>query len=172
LKKKPWLAHPWLTGLLAITWLLLQHSFALVHVLTAVLVGIFIPRLLHTFLAPAARLRVLPMLRLTRIVLWDIVVSNITVARLVLGPVGNMRPAWVPVPLALSDPTAIALFATIITTTPGTVSCSIHEERGEILVHALTCDDPVQMAIDMKSRYEQPLLAIFEQGHQYPKDET
>ena len=58
--------------------------------------------------------------------------------------------------------TAIALLATIITTTPGTVSCTIDEERNEILVHALNCDDPAQMAADIKARYEAPLLAIFE----------
>ncbi len=162
MKKKLWLAHPWLSGLLALTWLLLQHSVETVHLLSAVLIGIFVPRLLQGFLPPATHLQVLPMLHLTRIVLWDIVVSNITVARLVLGPIKKMRPAWVPVPLSLSHPTAIALFATIITTTPGTVSCTINQKRREILVHALDCEDPQQMAIDMKNRYELPLLAIFE----------
>lgn len=161
--KKPWLAHPWLSSLLALTWLLLQHSVEAVHVLSALLIGIGVPRLLHGFLPVATRLRVLPMLYLTRIVLWDILVSNLTVARLVLGPMAKMRPAWVPVPLALTHPTAIALFATIITTTPDTVSCTINEERGEILVHALNCDNPQQMATDMKNRYELPLLAIFAQ---------
>jgi multicomponent K+:H+ antiporter subunit E len=161
MKKKPWLAHPWLSGLLALTWLLLQHSVEPVHILSAGLIGIFVPRLLQGFLLPATHLQILPMLHLTRVVLWDIVVSNITVARLVLGPVQKMRPAWVPVPLALSHPTAIALFATIITTTPGTVSCTINEKRREILVHALDCEDPQQMATDMKNRYEMPLIAIF-----------
>jgi multicomponent K+:H+ antiporter subunit E len=156
------LSHPWLTALLAASWLLLQHSLAPVHLLSAVLIGVLIPRLLHGFLPPATALRVTPMLHLLRVVLWDIVVSNITVARLVLGPLSKLRPAWVPVPLALTHPTAISLLATIITTTPGTVSCTIDEQRRQILVHALDCGDPVQMAIDIKNRYEVPLLAIFE----------
>jgi multicomponent K+:H+ antiporter subunit E len=42
------------------------------------------------------------------------------------------------------------------------VSCTIDEERHEILVHALNCDDPAQMAAEIKSRYETPLLEIFE----------
>ncbi|MEX1166263.1 MAG: Na+/H+ antiporter subunit E, partial [Hydrogenophaga sp.] len=54
-----------------------------------------------------------------------------------------------------------ALFASIITTTPGTVSAVIDEERRLIWVHALNCDDAGAMAADMKSRYEAPLLAIF-----------
>ena len=161
MKPQGWLAHPWLSTLLALTWLLLQHSLEPVHLLSAVLIGLILPRLLRHFLPQAASLRVQPALRLLRFVLWDILVSNITVARLVLGSNQRLRPAWVPVPLALTHPTAISLFASIITTTPGTVSCTIDEARKVILVHALDCDDPVQMAADMKDRYEVLLLAIF-----------
>lgn len=161
MKPQGWLAHPWLSTLLALTWLLLQHSLEPVHLLSAVLIGLILPRLLRQFLPQAASLRVQPALRLLRFVLWDILVSNITVARLVLGSNQSLRPAWVPVPLALTHPTAISLFASIITTTPGTVSCTIDEARKVILVHALDCNDPVQMAADMKDRYEVLLLAIF-----------
>jgi len=161
-KKQRWLTHPWLSVLLAVTWLLLQHSLSIFHLLSGVLIGLIVPRLLKDFLPAPRRLNMRAAVRLGGVVLWDIVVSNITVARLVLGPMSRMQPAWVPVPLTLTNPTAIALLATIITTTPGTVSCTIDEERNEILVHALNCDDPAQMAADIKTRYEAPLLAIFE----------
>lgn len=161
-KKQRWLTHPWLSVLLAITWLLLQHSLSIFHLLSGVLIGLIVPRLLKDFLPDPRRLNMRAAVRLGGVVLWDIVVSNITVARLVLGPMSRPQPAWVPVPLTLTNPTAIALLATIITTTPGTVACTIDEERHEILVHALNCDDPAQMAADIKARYEAPLLAIFE----------
>ncbi|MDP3604513.1 MAG: Na+/H+ antiporter subunit E, partial [Polaromonas sp.] len=67
-----------------------------------------------------------------------------------------------------SHPTAISLLASIITTTPGTVSCLIDEERKHILVHALDCSDPLQMAADIKTRYENPLRAIFESRSDTP----
>ena len=54
------------------------------------------------------------------------------------------------------------LLATIITTTPGTVSCVVDDEAHEIWVHALDCGDPQEMAAQIKQRYEQPLLEIFE----------
>ncbi len=161
-KKQRWLTHPLLSVLLAVTWLLLQHSLSVFHVLSGVLIGLIVPRLLKDFLPDPRRLNMRAVVRLGGVVLWDIVVSNIVVARLVLGPMSRPQPAWVPVPLTLTNPTAIALLATIITTTPGTVSCTIDEERNEILVHALHCDDPAQMAADIKARYEAPLLAIFE----------
>lgn len=162
MKKKPWLAHPWLSSLLGITWLLLQQSVEPFHLLSAVLIGLILPRLLHGFLPHSGQVNITPALRLTGVVLWDIVMSNIIVARLVLGPLSHMQPGWVEVPLTLRNPTAISLFATIITTTPGTVSCTVDEDRWVILVHALDCSDAPQMAADMKARYEQPLMAIFE----------
>ncbi len=161
-RKKSWFGHPWLSAMLALSWLLLQHSVEPVHVLSAVLIGIVIPRLLHDFLPRPSKIKVLPAVRLTRFVLWDILMSNIAVAKLVLGPMSRPQPAWVAVPLTLTHPTAISLLAAIITTTPGTVSCTVDEEQHVILVHALDCSDPAQMAIDIKDRYEVLLLAIFE----------
>jgi len=102
-----------------------------------------------------------PVPRLLLRVLIDIVVSNIVVARIVLWPWSRPQPAWVVVPLDLKHPTAITLFATIITTTPGTVSCVVDETRRVILVHALDCSDAAAAAADMKARYEAPLKEIF-----------
>ena len=99
--------------------------------------------------------------RLTLVVLKDIVLSNITVARLVLGSMATPRPAWLEVPLASGHPRVNALFASIITTTPGTVSAVVDEQRHCIWVHALNCDDAQAMIDDMKNRYEAPLMRIF-----------
>jgi multicomponent K+:H+ antiporter subunit E len=164
MKKAPWFAHRWLSVLLGMSWLLLQQSLAPVHLLSALAIGLVVPRMLHGFLPTSTAIRFVPALRLTAVVLGDIVTSNITVARLVLGPMRKLRPAWVPVPLELQNPTAISLLAAIITTTPGTVSCTVDESRRRILVHALDCADPIQMAVDIKSRYEAALMVIFRQS--------
>lgn len=155
-----WLAHPVLSLLLALSWLALSNSLALVHLLAAALIGVVVPRLIHAFLPQAGTLRWAPAIRLTGVVLWDIVVSNITVARLVLGPIDGMQPLWLKVPLASRHPRMNALFASIITTTPGTVSCVVDEEHSCIWVHAIHGTDGPAMVTDMKQRYEQPLLHI------------
>lgn len=165
MKSRRWLAHPALSVLLAASWLLMQHSLEGVHLLSAALIGLVVPWLIDPFLADTTPIRWVPAARLTRRVVWDVIVSNFVVARLVLGPMPALRPAWVPVKLALTHPTAISLLATIITTTPGTVSCTIDEARRTIWVHALDCGDPGQLAADIKASYEQPLLAIFESTH-------
>jgi multicomponent K+:H+ antiporter subunit E len=156
-----WLAHPVLSVLLGVSWLALSHSLALFHLLSAALIGLLVPRLLHGFLLNVGIVRWGPVLGLVRVVLWDIVMSNITVAKLVLGPLERMQPAWLPVPLACDHAHVNALFASIITTTPGTVSCVVDESRRVIWVHALNCDAAQAMIDDMKTRYEAPLMQIF-----------
>ena len=153
-----WFAHPVLSLLLGMSWLALSNSLELVHILSAVLIGLIIPKLVGTFMPPADRMHWPSAIRLVGVVLWDIVVSNITVARLVLGSMDKPQPLWIPVPLATRHPRVNALFASIITTTPGTVSCVVDEQQGVIWVHALNGDDPAAMAQDMKERYEVPLL--------------
>jgi len=161
--KPRWFGHPVLSLLLAVTWLLLQQSLAPGNLIMAVLLGVLLPRLLHGFLGEPVRVRKWgTVLRFTGIVLWDIVSANFTVARIVLSPFSRPHPAWVTVPLDLQNPIAISLFATIITTTPGTVSCVVDTERGYILVHALDCHDTAAAAAEIKARYEVPLKEIFE----------
>lgn len=155
--------HPWLSALLAASWIALQQSLALPQLITAAVLGWGLPQLLHGFLGPATRLRNgRTALRFTLLVLHDIVVANFTVARMVLSPWSQPQPGWVEVPLDIRHPTGIVLLATVITTTPGTVSCIVDEPGRRILVHALDCPDAAAMAADMKARYERPLMEMFE----------
>ncbi len=162
MKPRGLLSHPLLSLLVAAAWLLLQQSLAPGNLITAALLGLLLPRLLHGFLPEPVRVqRWSTVLRLLGVVLWDIVKSNLIVARIVLSPGSRPQPAWVPVPLDLEHPLAITLFAAIITTTPGTVSCVVDARRRQILVHALDCTDGAAAAADMKARYEAPLKEIF-----------
>ncbi len=158
-----WVPYPVMSLLIGVTWLVLQGSLSPSNGLTALLLAWLLPLLLATFLGDAwPRRRATVMLRLLAVLLWDIVSANLTVAWLVLWPRADARPAWLVVPLRLRSPRAIALLASIISITPGTVSCTVDEERFEILVHALDCDDAPAMVEAIKSRYEMALMEIFE----------
>lgn len=161
-RPRRWFTHPVLSLLLAAGWLMLQQSLAPAHLASALVLALVVPRLVLGFLGPPTRPRAMRfMLRFVAIVLWDIVVSNLAVARIVLDPRSKPQPAWVPVELELRHPLGVTLLAAIITMTPGTVSCVVDEARGTILVHALDCTDAAAMAAQIKARYEQPLRRIF-----------
>lgn len=160
---KRWLPHPWVSAFVAAAWILLQGSFAPANLLWAAVLGIGLPWLAAAFPGESRPVRVgLAALRLGAVVLKDIVTANIAVARIVLSPRFVPQPAWVRVPVSLQDPRGIALLATIVTNTPGTVSCVVDEDRREILVHALHAPDPQAVADEIAQRYERPLKEIFE----------
>ena len=100
-------------------------------------------------------------LRLALVVLHDIVKANLEVALRILGPESRIHPAYVWVPLDITSPQGIAVFASIITMTPGTLSCEVSDDRRWLLVHAFHADDPAAVAAEVKSRYEAPLREIF-----------
>ena len=74
----------------------------------------------------------------------------------------QLHPKWYRVPLETEHEQVNTLLAMIITTTPGTVSAGIDQERGDILVHALSTDHAELDIQDIKQRYEMPLLEIFD----------
>ncbi|MBP9944414.1 MAG: monovalent cation/H+ antiporter subunit E, partial [Desulfomicrobium sp.] len=93
--------------------------------------------------------------------LWDIVIANLTVARLILGPVRRLRPAFITFPLDLKNDFAITVLAHSLSLTPGTVSSKVSEDRSTLLIHVLDLDDEEVLVQRIKERYEAPLKEIF-----------
>ncbi len=157
-----WLPHPFVSFLVFLSWLMLSHSLDLTDILVAILLAIIIPRLVGPFISRTPHIHWTPAVKLFFVVLWDIIVSNFRVAKMVLGPMNQLHPRWYRVPLETEHEEVNTLLAMIITTTPGTVSAGIDQERGDILVHALSSDDTELDIQEIKKRYETPLLEIFD----------
>lgn len=154
---------PLLSLTLWIGWLLLNRTLAPAHLVLGAMLALAIPCLT---LAPERGARGIrrpwPALRLTAVVLRDIVVSAVEVSRRVLGPEAAITPGFVRVPLALTDANAIATLAGIITMTPGTLTCDVAVDRSHLVVHAFHLTDADALVADIKLRYEAPLREIFE----------
>jgi multicomponent K+:H+ antiporter subunit E len=160
------LPSPLLSALLFLAWLMLNESVSAGHLLLALVLALVLPWWSNRFRPERVRLRRGgTMLRLTGRVLADIVVSNVEVARRVLGPEAELRPVFVWVPLQLRSPHAMVALAGIVTLTPGTLSSEITADRRHLLVHALHCPDAAAEAAlvaSIRERYEAPLKEIFE----------
>jgi multicomponent K+:H+ antiporter subunit E len=156
-----WLPHPIASGFVLLVWLGLYSSLAPIYLATGVLLAVSIPAILKRALDdPVTVRRPGVALRLAGVVLWDIVVANLAVARRVLGPLARLRPGFIEVPLDLAHPDAVALLASIIAITPGTVVAD-DAARTRILVHVLDLDDAGRLVAEIKHRYERPLKEIF-----------
>lgn len=152
---------PLLSVALAAAWLMLTEISA-AHAVLATVLATLIPVAVAPFLEHLSRVGAPgAAVRLALIVTWDIVLANVAVARLVLGPLERMRPRFVTVPLEVTHPHSISLLASIITMTPGTVSADVSDDQATLLVHVLDCPDPAQTVAEIKSRYEKPILEVF-----------
>jgi multicomponent K+:H+ antiporter subunit E len=160
--REQWLPHPFVSILVGLSWLMLAHSISAGNLLIAFILAMFIPRLIRPFIAYTPDIHWNLAIKLFLVVLWDIILSNIRIAKLVLGPTDQLQPKWFRVPLETDHEQVNTLLAMIITTTPGTVTAGIDQERGDILVHALSTDDIEVDIKDIKERYENALIAIFD----------
>lgn len=157
------LPHPVLSLVCALVWILLVNRFAWGSLVFALVIGLVVPVATAPYWPDRARIHnPVKIAAYIVIVIWDIIVANISVARIVLFmPKHDLRPVWLPVPLALTTPEAISVLAGTITLTPGTVSCDLSEDGKVLLVHCLHAPNPQSVLDDIKGRYEARLLEIF-----------
>ncbi len=158
------LPHPHLTVLLTVVWLLLANAYTLNSLVFGLIVGIVIPWVTAPYWPDRPVVRNIPkMIEYALIVLWDIVVSNISVAKIILFKRNaDLKPVWISIPLDLHTPEAITVFAGTITMTPGTVAAELSADGHSLLVHCLHETDPDGARDGMKARYEARLKEIFE----------
>ena len=97
------------------------------------------------------------------VVFWDIIRSNIAVARIVLGLAGGreVRSGFVQIPMDLREDHGLAVLACIITSTPGTVWAGLSPDGRTLTIHVLDLKDEREWIRTIKQRYERPLMRIF-----------
>ncbi|WP_439817035.1 Na+/H+ antiporter subunit E [Zavarzinia sp. CC-PAN008] len=157
------LPHPVLSLTILVVWVMLANEVSAGHVVLGAILGFLVPLFTARFWPGRPRIGApLAIAEYVLVVLWDIVVSNVQVARLVLfRPAGGFRSVYVTVPLDLTSPEAIAVLAGTITMTPGTVSADLSACGGALLVHCLDTGDPEGTVAAIKDRYERRLKRIF-----------
>ncbi|QVM84554.1 Na+/H+ antiporter subunit E [Novosphingobium decolorationis] len=157
------LPHPGLTAMLLVMWMIVFNSLNLGVAILGLVFAVLVPLFSAPFWPERAKLRMgLPLVGYLFLVLYDIVVANFQVARLILFKRNkDLRPAWLSIPLELQSAEAITVLAGTISLTPGTVSVDISTDARHLLVHALHTDDPDGEIAQIKQRYERRLMEIF-----------
>src|SRR5690625_1056198 len=159
---KAFLPRPLLSLLLGAMWLLLNNSVSWEHFLLASLLGISIPLLVQQLqVTRNQRIHFGNLSAYCLLVLWYILVSNLHMVRLILGPVILLQPAFIKVPLRITEPQPLVWLAGTITLTPGTVSCDVSEDGTYLHVHVLHLEDEEAMVEEIQQRYERRLQEIF-----------
>lgn len=154
--------QPLVSLAIILLWLVLVGTLSYGQVLIALLLALFVPLFTSRFWPDQPKMgHPFTAMMLFGRVLYDIVVANIDVARRVLGPIPVLRPAWAEVPLDTDDFFVATLVGSIITLTPGTLTCDVDREKRMLLVHFLHVEDVDASISEIKERYEAPLKKVF-----------
>ncbi|MGE0110911.1 Na+/H+ antiporter subunit E [Aquabacterium sp.] len=150
-------------ALLAI-WLVLNRDYSLGQVLLGALVATLVPQMTQSLRPTPVRIRHLGVaFRLFMQVGWDVIVWN---WRVLLGTLATHerlpRGGFITVPLDLRDPSGLAVLAAIMCVIPGTIWSEIALDRSALLVHIFDLADAQDEIELIKTRYERPLMEIFE----------
>lgn len=149
--------------LLLIVWLMLNTTLSLGHIILGSFLAIVIPLICEPLKMEQPKIkRPLKLVSYILLVLKDIVVANVEVAILVIGPLKKINPGFVAVPLDLTETFPITVLASTVTMTPGTVSCELSQDKKWMYVHVLNIPENEQEVIDLiKQRYELRVKEIF-----------
>ena len=149
--------------MLLAVWLMINASVSFGHILLGSLLAIIIPLLCAPLRMPQMKIKhPHKVFGYLFIVLKDILVANIEVAILVVGPMRKIKPGFVAVPLDLNDIFPITILASTVTMTLGTVSAEISSDKKWLYVHVLNMpDDEKELVNFIKQRYEKRVKEMF-----------
>lgn len=159
-----WLPSPPLSLALFVIWLLLNQALDLGTLLLAAIFAVIVPLLTRGLRPATVRMRKPGVaLRLTARALGDMLHSALTVGKLLLTRrSAQIHGQFVEIPLDVRDPNALAMLAMICCLTPGTAWGELSFDRSRLLLHVFDMKDEAAFISMIKTRYEAPLMEIFE----------
>ncbi|HIQ28786.1 MAG TPA: Na+/H+ antiporter subunit E [Sulfurovum sp.] len=154
--------HPIFSMILFLTWLMLNNTVSAGHIVLGAFLATFIPWFTQRFWPEKIYLgKWSTIFKFSLLVGYDIIISNIFVAKLILGKNSALKPDFLEIPLDIEHPLGLSILTSTISLTPGTVSVDLNHDRDVLIVHALHVDDVEAEIQTIKSRYEKPLMEIF-----------
>lgn len=158
-----WLPYPALAFGLFVMWLLLMQSVSPGQVLLGIVVATLGTQAMAALRTKSAIVRNWrTVLQLALLVAWDILRSNVAVARIILSRRAVRTSAFLPLHLELRSEHGLAVLALIITATPGTAWVQFDRTTGMLMIHVFDLVDEEEWVRLLKTGYEAQLMAIFE----------
>jgi multisubunit Na+/H+ antiporter MnhE subunit len=153
---------------LAVMWCLLIERFDLGAFLAGLLVAVGVQwmfrrvkgaesLLFHRAFRPS---KIFALLKLAAFFTYELLLSNIQVAIVVLSPRLRVRSALIELPIALQNDLSITALANMISLTPGTVTVDVSPDLKSLVIHCLNVNDLEAAKLNIKNRFERPLQEL------------
>ena len=149
--------------LLAVNWALLTGHFDLENLVGGFVIGFVLLWILGRGTGQKTDYfrRVRKAIAFSLHFLRELILANLSVARTVLlERRDKIKPAFVAIPLEAETDAEIALFANLITLTPGTLSLDVSTDRRVLYIHTLDVKDVDALRAEIKRSLERGLLEV------------
>lgn len=148
--------------LLALAWGAITGSFGFLNLLFGfVLASLSLLLIREQIGTSGAVERVWRAFTLACLFLYELVVSSVRVALIVLSPGRVLRPAIIAYPLQVDRDFEITLLASLITLTPGTLSLDVSEDRQTLFIHCIDVPDVDAVIADIRNGFERKIMETF-----------
>jgi len=162
------LAHVVISLLLAVMWCLLVERFDAGALFAGLLVAVGVQWVFrrvkgaetHLFARAFLPSKMLALVKLTVFFTYELILSNIQVAIVVLSPRLRVRSALIELPIELENDLAITALANLISLTPGTVTVDVAPDRKSLTIHCLNVSDIEATKETIKRKFEKPLREL------------
>lgn len=148
--------------LMALVWAAITGSFSLPNLLFGFALSALALSLIREQVGTVGYLsRARRVVSLFLLFLYELVLSAVSVAKLVLSPRMEIKPAFVAYPLRVDKDFEITLLANLITLTPGTLSVDVSPDRRILYIHAINVTDEEALKRDIAEGFEMKIMEAF-----------
>lgn len=146
---------------LAFLWMFIKVSYDLSSFIKGYFFGLIIMFVFRRFFHSRFYLgRVIAVIKLLFIFLKELVLSNVSVLKVVLKPKLDMRPGIFAYETVLTKDWQITILSNLITLTPGTLVVDVSDDNKTLYIHAMDIADVDEAITSIKESFEKAILEV------------
>ncbi|SDN98739.1 multisubunit sodium/proton antiporter, MrpE subunit [Psychrobacillus sp. OK028] len=150
-----------LNVLIAFTWMFLSVSFKPTTFIVGYILGLLMLFMLRKSLSTRFYMdRLWAVIKLGTLFIKELVLSNISVLKLILKPTMPIRPAIFAMPTVLEQDWEITLLSSLITLTPGTIVIDISDDNKTLYIHSIDFEDIDEAIESIRNTFEKAILEV------------
>ncbi|MFO1445355.1 Na+/H+ antiporter subunit E [Bacillus sp. Bva_UNVM-123] len=104
--------------------------------------------------------KVFAVLNLGFIFIKELILSNISVLKVILKPKLEIKPGIFALPTVLEKEWEVTILANLITLTPGTLVVDVSEDNKILYIHAIDIDDAEDAINSIKGTFEKAIMEV------------
>ena len=146
---------------LAFLWMFIKVSYDPISFIKGYLFGLLVIYVFRRYFQSRFYLfRVWAFIKLIFIFLKELVMSNISIVKIVLKPKLDMHPGIFALETDLTKDWQITLLSSLITLTPGTLVITVSEDNKTLFVHAMDMGEVEVEINNIKNTFERAILEV------------